>query len=561
MKDLLICILTSRDEILLEQSYLSCVNQLENTLTYDIHIIVNTKNPNYINDIKNIIKNVPIIETESNGRPGKGHNSVLAYYKTKRDEYKYVFMLDGDDFLYPYALMSVGYLLKQNPDIIHIQANDKLNDKPSVGAAMCAYNHTLNTFHFITGNLWHKHFAPNIFKKHINQGGTMSRGIIYAGRIFDTIDTHLYDEEVLLHDDYICVLLCHQYAVFKMLNVIWTSTSHIYLYNNANENNTTSHVSTDYNYDQEIMMKKYKGKFPNLEQQDNWNFEYLPCIDVPKPPKQTIEFKIGFCNKILHEIMIRYENKMIDYSNAKKYDEADKLYIKLKRAGIRNFQYYKIKSFIYTAHNDAINAKKYNDKAEKYKQIIIISRDDMQNFVSIEKINGLDNMENQEIHTKIEKPTEEIKVANITKQLDQKLRKKKKHKNITEEKPIVTITEEKPILTITEEKPILTISEEKPILTITEEKPIVTITEEKPIVTITEEKPIVTITEEKPILTITEENKTYLQPFNHTNYEPIFRLNDKPTYANIGEKRISRDDENEMIELMGNFMTYKICMY
>jgi len=272
-------------------------------------------------------------------------------------------------------------------------------------------------------------------------------------------------------------------------------------------------------------MKKYKGKFPNLEELSGWNFSYLPYIEPPKPPKQTMEFKIEFCNKLLYRIMTHYESKMIEYSNEKKYDEAEKLYEKLKFSGIRNYQLYKVKSFIYTSRGDNINATKFNNKAEKYKQLIVINDDNPENYKTIDKIlpsseskseSKSETKSESKSETKSESKSEikseskseskseiksesksEIKsetkseskpeVLNITKQLDKKMKKNKKKKNIT-----------------------------------------------------------------------TNENKNeYMQPFNNTNYIQIFKLNDKITYCNI-DNNIPIFKKNEMINLMGKFMVEKI---
>ena len=68
-----------------------------------------------------------VFKTESNGKPGKGHNSNLAHFK-KQKKYTLLLPLDGDDFLYPYAFhqLSKSILLKK-PDILVLQGNDLLS--------------------------------------------------------------------------------------------------------------------------------------------------------------------------------------------------------------------------------------------------------------------------------------------------------------------------------------------------------------------------------------------------------------------------------------------------
>ena len=102
---ILITILSSFNEYILYETYNSVINQKNHNLKYNIIIVVNSLNKNYYEDVLKKFKNidVEIIETKSNGKPGMGHNSCINLFKIRK-EYNYMIMIDGDDFLYPYAL-------------------------------------------------------------------------------------------------------------------------------------------------------------------------------------------------------------------------------------------------------------------------------------------------------------------------------------------------------------------------------------------------------------------------------------------------------------------------
>ena len=125
----LLCILTSSNEKLLKISYESALNQNNHNLDYTIIIIVNSLNPEYYHNVCEEFKNidVEIIETESNGRPGKGHNSVINVFKN-RIQYDSMLLLDGDDFLYPSALEQLEKCFKSEGhiDMITLKSTDKL---------------------------------------------------------------------------------------------------------------------------------------------------------------------------------------------------------------------------------------------------------------------------------------------------------------------------------------------------------------------------------------------------------------------------------------------------
>ena len=56
---------------------------------------------------------IDVTITESNGRPGKGKNSVLAHFLNSK--YDYMVQIDGDDFLQPHGVNLFTWLAKNEP--------------------------------------------------------------------------------------------------------------------------------------------------------------------------------------------------------------------------------------------------------------------------------------------------------------------------------------------------------------------------------------------------------------------------------------------------------------
>ena len=119
MSKFLITLLTSYNEYILLNTYNSIKNQVEHNIDYKVVIIVNSLNSNYYHDVCNKFENidVKIIQTQSNGKPGMGHNSVIHYFK-QNPQYDYLIPIDGDDFLYPQALHQLSKILIYNPTIM-----------------------------------------------------------------------------------------------------------------------------------------------------------------------------------------------------------------------------------------------------------------------------------------------------------------------------------------------------------------------------------------------------------------------------------------------------------
>ena len=127
----LVGILCSSNVRLLKESCLSVLNQI-GYYDYEIMIIVNTLNEEFYQDVmyefgkNNYTKLRKIIRTESNGSPGKGHNSVLkTFYRNYR--YDNLIMLDGDDFLFPNAIQRINnVLITENSYVISLYGNTKI---------------------------------------------------------------------------------------------------------------------------------------------------------------------------------------------------------------------------------------------------------------------------------------------------------------------------------------------------------------------------------------------------------------------------------------------------
>ena len=128
----MVIILTSSQAQYAYRGYESIKRQTQHSFDYDIFINVNTLNKDYINEIreqfKEVIDDITIVETESNGKPGKGHNSILELFH-QHPEYDYMFCLDGDDLFYPYAFQQYEKLFQKKPDLdlVHLMINDNVS--------------------------------------------------------------------------------------------------------------------------------------------------------------------------------------------------------------------------------------------------------------------------------------------------------------------------------------------------------------------------------------------------------------------------------------------------
>ena len=109
MPKLLTTILTSEDLPRLER----CIKSLMQSEP-DCMVVCNSTNSQFQIDAEKLCAKFPVkfVNTESNGKLGKGKNAVLEQFI--KTDYDYLFQVDGDDFVYPGAIKKVNDIINRH---------------------------------------------------------------------------------------------------------------------------------------------------------------------------------------------------------------------------------------------------------------------------------------------------------------------------------------------------------------------------------------------------------------------------------------------------------------
>jgi|TARA_B100000424_G_scaffold61469_1_gene44688 hypothetical protein len=109
MPKLLTAILTSEDLPRLER----CIKSLMQSEP-DCLVVCNSTNSQFQIDAEKLCAKFPVkfVNTESNGKLGKGKNAVLEQFI--KTDYDYLFQVDGDDFVYPGAIKKVNDIINRH---------------------------------------------------------------------------------------------------------------------------------------------------------------------------------------------------------------------------------------------------------------------------------------------------------------------------------------------------------------------------------------------------------------------------------------------------------------
>ena len=311
---LLITLLTSYGFVFLKQSYESAKNQLQHNIDYDIVIIVNTHNDEYYyNVLKEFNNKCKVIRTDSNNKPGKGHNSTIEYFKNN-SEYDYLIKIDGDDFIYPYSLNRIQTYLDENPDILILPFTDILRK-----------NYPNNTIHYPINNDCYLCFNDymNVLKQWLKDKISPFQNnltdVNTAGRLFllsrKALELKLkYDEDLdILEDTYIFLQIFEAFTLKKQYNIKILYDTNIYLYNKLNsESSTTLFAKKSKNKwlkSNKIFTKSIKGKFKCIR---DWKLNTIEVLNnLEEHPNFSIKDKIKWVENLtpklnLNKIYMNY---------------------------------------------------------------------------------------------------------------------------------------------------------------------------------------------------------------------------------------------------------------
>lgn len=113
---LMTTLLTSNDVPKLQRLIRSVQGVIKiNSLEWEVVIVVNSIHEGYYEQVLELDQPFRVVNTESNGKPGKGKNACLdVFLKSDAD---FVSQIDGDDMLYPSYLQSIYNHIKHFPCI------------------------------------------------------------------------------------------------------------------------------------------------------------------------------------------------------------------------------------------------------------------------------------------------------------------------------------------------------------------------------------------------------------------------------------------------------------
>jgi len=325
----LVGILCSSNIRLVHEALNSVINQ-KNFDDYEIYLIVNTKNELFYQEVMHEFnyhthsKLKKIVRTESNGHPGKGHNSVLSIFH-KDNRYENLVMLDGDDFLFPYALERINNVKNAKQcDVITLAGNTKISrtstsfDQVNIENDPTLHNYSITCKYSVQE-------SKNIMDIHNDYNQMLIvpfRLLCINRKILDKYEK-LYDERMYVFDDFMFTVILYKERNGDAFNIMHLSDSYIYLYNAANENSVSLQYYDSVQKRNEELDDKHKRELikQHVEKYDITELRICPYATIVKDTINVREMhdyhkKMIFkLNSIVAPQLPRKKILFIDYSN------------------------------------------------------------------------------------------------------------------------------------------------------------------------------------------------------------------------------------------------------
>lgn len=248
MKKVLLVALTHQNAFRLARLIWAARTQFPANL--DVHgmVVCNSTDPSYAAQAQQVAQqfNWMFRETTSNGMPGKGKNSVLDIF-SKMDGYDYLFLVDGDDFLYPTAFQQIEQLLRIGADVVGFLTNDIIDNVLYKDQKREPLTSDLYLYSWFDDQVrWPA--KPELTSKldlsqPLGQQTTPDRIVLLSKKAAVLLRC---SEKLPVYEDYVLSLRAKAAMLRGELSYVQSGTTYAYVYDKTNDNSVCKQFDREY---------------------------------------------------------------------------------------------------------------------------------------------------------------------------------------------------------------------------------------------------------------------------------------------------------------------------
>lgn len=286
---ILIVPLTSGDLSRLKRCIYTIENQVQpenHEIEFDIKIVVNTKNLDYIEEVKKELSDKYHVEiTLSDGTPGTGKNSVFDFFRKQKTKYDYLFQIDGDDFLYPSCFTQLAKFIEQKWDVVSFQSmdwmstvfTDKMPYAPIIDNKLWIYSWCSNEI-----NLREIAAFKYVSDDEFGTGGrifTPGTSMFLSGNFLRLHPNTRHTNKIKLFEDYLFFLKLFNHHLKGDIKMCHTNNSFMYVYDKANDTSISTH-NCFYGQQELDILKGYCKQNNMMDKHPKKDLEFIRLGDV-----------------------------------------------------------------------------------------------------------------------------------------------------------------------------------------------------------------------------------------------------------------------------------------
>jgi len=208
--------------------------ELQRGYTFDIDVVAfcNTLDEGYLKKLVDCVSDldVTIVETESDGSPGGGKQSVLNWF-VGRGEFDALIFIDGDDLFYPCAFSVIEDICDNtNADVIGLLSHDMLYDwECDLKRVRVDNRHWLiSWFGEQLDHAFGRDYTDRF--KNIGTVRTPDRLVWFTRKMFSGLFRPWFTRGIQIYEDYVASLSCLAAHLHSDINYVQVSTSNIYIH-------------------------------------------------------------------------------------------------------------------------------------------------------------------------------------------------------------------------------------------------------------------------------------------------------------------------------------------
>lgn len=300
----LVVALTNRDAQKLERLIISANRQVGTLCSYSGMVVCNTKDTSYPTEAKEVADRWKwdFLQTESNGTPGRGKNSVLEWFSNSQHNYQYLVLIDGDDILYPFAFQQLEYFMSERVDVLGLQTNDILDTRIYEGTAFAPVTDTVKLYSWFDAqfNLYESRFRHQVDRrgKRLGEHSTPDRIVLFSRQASALLRC---SERLPVYEDYVLSINAQYEHVLGNLRYMNTSTTCVYVYDKTGESSVCkdylSANNGDWGKHHDIFIEDIEPFEHVLRGFEAWHVPYM-AIPIPKE-MLAVEYRINFLRSLL----------------------------------------------------------------------------------------------------------------------------------------------------------------------------------------------------------------------------------------------------------------------